>query len=262
MCIISGEVREVSGTNILVAYAQPDGAVKKQFTAYCNTAAMADNLGVMVLPVPKAAGFTPVNLEPVKNLFHLLKAACPVDPVSRSSYSTNTFGAGEELKVLQVGSYKTSYVPSHADFPRLSSAHFPLDPSVLRFLKDSYDDGLFGFAVFRLDRNQTYHPFGYLHATLPDSTLFIPTVHLHMHRQGEVLTNEVDWDHRIWCMNAAIGNLAQEVRNTNTVDPNHIQLVPFDKLPQLLSCRTLSAYRIDRSYRANHDLIATPTVGV
>lgn len=259
MCIISGEVEKVSGTNILVAYANPDGAVKKQFTAYCNTAAMADNLGVMVLPVPKAAGFTPVNLEPAKNLFRQLRAACPVDPLSRSSYSTNTFGADRGLEVMQVGSYKTSYVPSHADFARLSAAHFPLEPSVLRFLKDSYDDGLFGFAVFRLDRNQTYHPFGYLHATLPDGTLFIPTVHLHRHRQGDLLTNEVDWDHRIWCLNAAIGNLAQEVRSTSTEDPTDIQLLPLDKLPPLLPCRMLTGYRIDQSYRANHDLTAAPT---
>ena len=266
MCIISGEVRKVSGTNIFVGKTQ-DG--KRQFTVYSNTVSMQEQRGTMILPFPRGPCEL-VDLTDYKTLFHDLAAVCPVEPVVRAAYSvmSNCFKSDARLEVKQVGSYKASLMPSLRDVPRLDTNVFPVKANVVAFLQQNYPDHLFSFVVCRLDAEATYHPFGYIHPVLLPSTrdgksrLFVPTLHYHEHerhtapmeRHTAESTAAADWDHSIWCLNSAIANLVKQVRANTQSD--HAHRIQWHKLPALERCHTVTGYRIRADYAANHDLAA------
>lgn len=250
MCIISGDVETVEGTNIFVAPATKN----RQFTVYANTVAMRDDRGVMVLPFPRGQ-CDMIDLTDYPTLFEDLKEVCPVDPMSLGlkSYFSSTNGMRDALEVKQVGSYKASIVPSSVDFGRLRQDLFPIKREVIDFLTKYYPQDMFSFMVCRLDQNKTYHPFGYLHQRAPEGALFIPTLHYHDHHGR----HSVDWDHRIFCLNTTILNLENPTRVKTQNHARTIEeTVQFNKLPrELEKCSSVTGYRID-DYHLNHDLIA------
>ncbi len=171
----------------------------RQFLAYSMTVNMAKPLA-MVLPVPvkkgsdeKAVRF--INLESYQNLFSDLDAGFPKPPTLQSdSFIPEPASRTKsiKLKVVQVGNFEASFVPTDKDFNRLD-ARFKLPPELFAKMPDYKH---FGFAVFKLKPGaQTVHPMAFDFPTARDAELFFPTVHIH---DGKVHAR-AKFDHVLYC---------------------------------------------------------------
>lgn len=258
MCIISGNVNNVAKTNIFVAPLE-DG--QRQLTVYSNVVDLSEDQGVMVLPFPYTPG------RPTRNNPH---AGSQVEFVDLSAYA-NLFddlksvtldlaptalgksrGMPKSLAIVDVGSYKASFVSSMDDFKHLDSSQFPVKPEVLAFMRDEYPADATAFVVCRLQQSKAYHPFGYIHR-ITDQKMFIPTMHYHFDAASAM--EESDWDHSIYVWNGMIDRFES---NCSKVFVNHdleqvLQEVNLSKLPKLAKFQSVAGYRIT-DYQANHDL--------
>ena len=210
MCLISGLVKDVSNTKILVAplvdedasnsnnndndnnnNKSTNGGVKRQLTVYCNKVSVQDKHAVMVLPFPEGK-FEPFDLTNYATLFKDMNKACwgasrAMATNSAKKYLNDNYE--NKLEVFQNGSYATSVVPHLTDFSRLEDKVFEVEPELLEFMKQQYPTG-YSFVVCKLEGSKEYHPFGYIHDTLPGGYMFIPTMHYHTHETIEI--NEHD----------------------------------------------------------------------
>jgi hypothetical protein len=122
--------------------------------------------------------------------------------VAAKSREADPFGAapaaaGYSLKVVSVGAYDASFVPTIADFSRLD-ARFRLPEGVWAKLPGYAD---FGFAVFKLKPgNAQVHPMAFSFPTALADTVFFPTLHIH---DGEVHAKE-RFDHTLYLQGASV----------------------------------------------------------
>jgi len=227
MCCFTGHVESVSDTSIFARFAAKD----EQFLVYSMKMKASQELA-MVLPIPVPRGTKEdavkfINLEGYPGFFKDMRKGFPTPPDNRDSKAAGRGFSGAkpepQLKVVQVGKFEASFVPTIADFSRLDK----------RFrLPDGTWDAIpkyraYGFAVFKLrpgakpspesdsnenqkesgfgagafgDRTpeQTFHPMAFRFPT--DSTrLFFPTVHIH---DGKVHDVE-HFDHSLYCQMTA-----------------------------------------------------------
>lgn len=202
MCCFTGKVEEVKNTRIFARL----GEHGNQVIIYQMSANVPKDLA-MVLPVPVKAGAG----EDAVRFFDFSKYATVFDdlwelfpiPPSRGG---DPFGAapaatGYSLKVVSVGAYDASFVPSIADFGRLD-ARFRLPDEVWTKLP-GYED--FGFAVFKLKPgNAQVHPMAFSFPTALSGTVFFPTLHIH---DGKVHAKET-FDHTLY-LQASAANLTR-----------------------------------------------------
>lgn len=203
MCCFSGPVKSVSDTNIFARLGGA-GETERQFLVYSMTVDMANPLA-MVLPLPVKNGSTEtsvhfINLEKYRDFFIHLDAGFP-RPVSHSdglSPPPAAAPATEILRVVQVGNFEASFVPTVRDFNRLDG-RFQL-PAQLFDTMPEYKR--FGFAVFKLKPGaQTVHPMAFDFPTALEGKLFFPTVHIH---DGKVHAR-ADFDHILYCQPGGVG---------------------------------------------------------
>lgn len=261
MCIIAGEVRQVSNTNILVAPMKTKNAQggDRQLTVYCNSVT-TKNRGAMILPFParqvlgdETAGCEFFDLSNYTHLFHDLKDLCW--PAYFTSQSSMTFSnsATPQLKVYDVGSYKASIVPHVRDFQRLNQL-YRISPALIHFMQNQYPQH-FSFVVCQLDVNKTYHPFGYIHDMLPNNQMFIPTMHWHQHESLDT-ASRVDWDHQIFIMNGVLTSTPEQFQLGGNRKPNIESYVNLRQLPADIQFpKTIQSIQVHH-YRGNHDLAA------
>ena len=96
------------------------------------------------------------------------------------------------LKVVHVGSFEASFVPTMKDFSRLDE-RFRISDTAWKKLP-GYKD--FGFAVFKLKSGESkIHPMAFSFPRRDMKTLFFPTVHIH---DGEV-HSKAEFDHALYC---------------------------------------------------------------
>jgi hypothetical protein len=199
MCCFSGPVKTVSDTNIFARMGE-DGW---QFLVYSMTVDMAKPLA-MVLPLPVKKGSDEqavrfINLEKYENFFVDLDSGFPRPP-SKSAVAFGmeaaTASAAAPLRVVQVGNFEASFVPTVKDFNRLD-ARFQL-PAELFAKMPEYAH--YGFAVFKLKPGeQTVHPMAFDFPTADEDSLFFPTVHIH---DGKVHAR-AKFDHVLYCQPGA-----------------------------------------------------------
>lgn len=196
MCCFSRPVKSVSDTKIFARF----GAKGRQFLVYSMKLDAAEPLA-MVLPIPVAEGAKEtdlrfINLEKYPAFFEDMEAGFPVlIPLLNSVQSDYASAPAPALKVVQVGSFEASFVPTAKDFSRLDE-RFRLPPQSFDKLK-GYSK--FGFAVFKLKAgNQKVHPMAFEY---PSSSprLFFPTVHIH---DGKV-HDRARFDHDLYCQPTA-----------------------------------------------------------
>src|SRR5262245_57485622 len=145
MCCFSRAVRSVSNTNIFAR----SGLGRQQYLVYSMTLDAKEDLA-MVLPLPTAPNTGEeavqfIDLHDYADFFKDLRAGFPepqelrLTPVPRAL-------APAALKVVSVGNFEASFVPTLADFDRL-------DPR-FRLPKGVWDKlpqyRAYGFAVFKL----------------------------------------------------------------------------------------------------------------
>lgn len=195
MCCFSRPVISVCATNI---FARPD-ASGRQFLVYSMTVNAAQELA-MVLPLPVKIGtdeqdVTFIDLSGYPDFFVDLDKGFP-PPVDTSwhfgcSIPAST-AAAPRLKVLQVGNFEASFVPTMKDFARLDE-RFRISDAAWNKLP-SYQD--YGFAVFKLKPGEAkVHPMALSFPRRNPKTLFFPTVHIH---DGEVHA-KAEFDHALYC---------------------------------------------------------------
>ena len=274
MCIIQGLVKEVSKTKIMVAPL----AHHRQLTVYANKVSMGNTqYRAMILPFPCSKGeFFDLSVYP--ELFDDLNMMCWPQVKSNSySYSDGAQAScNNSLAVVQVGSYHASIVPTLSDFSRINTQVFSLDTKVKDFLQTYYPTG-YSFMVCQLDENKEYHPFGYIHDTLPSGQLFIPTMHYHQHQkniqtdkpfltpkdndnlpltpENDLNFNSVDWDHEIYLWNRPLQITPGEFYSNKV--KVRIDMIKIFLLPSELEAEDqVYAYRVKPNYHQNHDLLS------
>ncbi|MBE2282806.1 MAG: hypothetical protein IAE77_05030 [Prosthecobacter sp.] len=204
MCCFTGKVEEVKNTRIFARL----GEHGNQVIIY-QMSLKADADLAMVLPIPVKEGTAEdavkfFDFSKYENVFSDLWEMFP-PPVSRGG-PADPFGAAPadapySLKVVSVGAYDASFVPTIADFSRLD-ARFRLPEGVWAKLPGYAD---FGFAVFKLKPgNAQVHPMAFSFPSALSGTVFFPTLHIH---DGEVHAKE-HFDHTLY-LQAPAANLSR-----------------------------------------------------
>jgi hypothetical protein len=192
MCCFSRNVRFVADTNI---FARPSKG-GRQFLVYSMKLGSAEDLA-MILPIPTptdadedAVKF--INLEKYPEFFTELLAGFPVR-LTRG----DTLGGGAKpenasaLKVVEVGSFIASFVPSLKDFGRLDE-QFRLPAKVWDKLPQYKN---WGFAVFKLKKGEKkVHPMAFEFPRANNRKLFFPTVHIH----DRTVPEKAKFDHMLF----------------------------------------------------------------
>jgi hypothetical protein len=203
MCCFSRPVEKVADTSIF-ARSSKEG---RQFIVYSMMLSAKEDLA-MILPIPvprksKEDAVRFINLEKYPEFFADLRAGFPEDPLPAAAGRGRSLGlpkSAPKLKVVEVGSYEASFVPSVADFSRLDE-RFRLPATVWDKLP-AYKD--FGFAVFKLKKGHTkVHPMAFEFPRANSDHLFVPTVHIH---DGKVHA-KARFDHALYCQIGENDNL-------------------------------------------------------
>lgn len=193
MCCFSGPVEDVSNTKIFARFVKD----REQAVVYQMHYKAKDPLA-MILPIPCASmdedAVRFINLKEYEKFFDDLNAGFPPPPtrVPPALGGVGGIAPKAELKVVEVGSFVASFVPSIADFDRLDKR--------FRLPKQTWDKlpmyKEFGFAVFQLKPEaETVHPMAFTFPTVKaNSPLFFPTVHIH---DGGVHA-KADFDHVLY----------------------------------------------------------------
>jgi hypothetical protein len=198
MCCFSQPVDYVAGTNIFARPAK-SGA---QYLVYSMTLKAGSDLA-MILPIPtpkapKEDAVEFVNLEKYPEFFDDMRAGFPMPASlggSRSKDAPRPEPAAPKLKVVEVGSFVASFVPTVKDFSRLDE-QFRLPAGTWDRLPQYKD---YGFAVFKLKKGEhKIHPMAFTFPRADPRRLFFPTVHIH---DGKV-HDRAHFDHALYCQGA------------------------------------------------------------
>ena len=204
MCCFSRPVDYVRATQIFARPAKGGG----QYVVYSMNFKAADDLA-MILPVPtpkasKEDAVTFINLEKYPDFFDDLRSGFPEPPAGRAKNGPPPpLAAAPKLKVVEVGSFVASFVPTVKDFARLDE-QFRLPDGTWDQLPQYKD---YGFAVFKLKKGeQKVHPMAFEFPRADGRKLFFPTVHIH---DGKV-HDRAGFDHVLYCQGADTGMRWQE----------------------------------------------------
>jgi hypothetical protein len=212
MCIFTQPVISVNNTQI---FARLTGR-GTQFLAYQMHYESRDE-NAMILPVPVRAPVTEssmrfIDLEAYPELFRDLDRGFPFR-LSASLGCGMILSAPKSARTLvvqEVGNYIASFIPTLADFDRLSE-QFRLPAATWNRLP-RYKD--FGFAVFQLAAgNLKPHPMAFEFESA-GSSLFFPTLHIH---DGEIHDSEV-FEHVLYMQHAGFDGQVFAYRNSDLCD--------------------------------------------
>ena len=201
MCCFSKAVESVSRTNI---FARPSKQ-ERQYLVYSMNLSAKEDLA-MILPIPtplnsaeEAVKF--INLKKYDNFFDDLAKGFPEPPEEKARFpAVDAKPAGEKLKVVEVGNFEASFVPSVADFKRLDE-RFRLPDGVWEKLPGYKKSG---FAVFKLKSGEKkIHPMAFEFPRADAGKIFFPTVHIH---DGKV-REQAGFDHTLYLQPATTDTL-------------------------------------------------------
>jgi hypothetical protein len=176
MCCFTGKVEAVKNTRIF-ARVGPNG---NQVIIY-SMALKSSRDVAMVLPVPVKPGSGEnamqfIDLSGYPSLFDdLFEGYAGMNPFGESNSGARAVYK-EPLKVISVGAFDASYVPTIQDFSRLD-VQFRLPDGAWSQLP-AYEK--FGFAVFKLKAGSALiHPMAFSFPTATPKEVFYPTMHIH-----------------------------------------------------------------------------------
>lgn len=242
MCIIQGEIKNVSKTKILATKVKKSlttSGKPLQLIVYSNTVELSNNGNpvAMVLPFPNYPNSKNDRRNFIKiletkpkdsKLFDYLDERFKEHTFGSSSYDgllKNSSGRGT-LKVSRSGSYRYSIVNELSDFNKLNNNVFKLDPDVEKILSTYYQN--FGFIVCIIDTSADYSPFAYISERMPNGKIFIPTRHHHQHQNHyyDFNSNGIlkdtenkleNWDHSVYILGTSYhnGKIPTEQINVN-----------------------------------------------
>ena len=250
MCIIN-EPAEVHETEILVS---PHSNGTDQLTVYANNVQTESNNNMMLLPVPYPNTVEFINLENYQSIFKDLEKS-----FDKNYGSFGRKSKSRSLGVVDVGSYKATLVPTHADLDRIDPDVFGVVQNKIKvILKENYQDlpSSFGYIICKLNSGTVvkYHPFAYKHKMVVNKegkkVLFIPTRHEHGDKKTLIEDiPEADWDHAIYSLNTSMqaGNRTQYHRSVE-LKMNKVPKFDFGNI------HTINK-KVIKGVHANNDLI-------
>lgn len=254
MCIVDGQVENISKTNIFIGNLDQD----HQFTVYSNNINVQNvpitgrrPVGIlptrnvaMILPFPKGnssdGDIKIYDMSECDNIFNTLKECFPYKDV----FSNDSYGFGN-IPIFKSGSYDVSIVSNLDNFDNLQFNKFNISNGVKHLLKRDYSND-FGFIVCVIRNGAKFHPIAYSHKIKSDNNLFIPTKHYHNGSE-----NNADWDHEIYVMGCNIDYVHQKgikVRKSNISDK--LENLPF----KLIHNPNLTNISINYDYIHNNDI--------
>lgn len=212
MCCFSQPINDVSETNI---FAKMDIAGIETVVYGMTLDTPAEVAMILPIPVKRDTGEDAVqfiDLSGYPTFFKDLDKGFPKPPplpnrggpVGKAPMAPPP---PEELKVQKVGSFDASYVPTVADFSRLSK-QFRLPPGTWEALPQYSNHG---FAVFKLRKGRLeVHPMAFSFPSATPRTLFFPTVHIH----DGLVHEEAEFDHALYCQRGtSIKSMSQWVES-------------------------------------------------
>ena len=213
MCCFAKPVLSVTSTNIF-ARLLDDGS---QYLAY-QMKYRSKEPNAMILPLPVALPSSEddlefVSLEEYPDFFKHMNAGFPSLPaVEGYGADLMTFRANKKLKVVEVGNFIASFVPTVADFKRLDK-QFTI-PKATWDLIPAYAE--YGFAVFQLKELEGKpHPMAFKFKSRLENKIFFPTIHIH---DGEV-HDEEEFDHTLYLQSASFDAAVGDYQNRDVVNP-------------------------------------------
>ena len=205
MCCFSRHVVSVSQTNI---FARPSKKERQYIVYSMNLSAKEDLAMILPIPTPPKSDEDSVkfiSLKEYENFFADLEKGFPVPeiPPPKVERSSIAPAGAKPLKVVEVGSFEASFVPSIDDFSRLDE-RFRLPAGVWDKLP-AYKKS--GFAVFKLKSGEKkIHPMAFEFPRANAEKIFLPTVHIH---DGEV-HERAGFDHVLYLQPATTDTLLPE----------------------------------------------------
>jgi hypothetical protein len=207
MCCFSQPIDYVAATKIFARPAKGGG----QYLVYSMTLKAGTDLA-MILPIPtpkasKEEAVEFINLEKYSDFFDDMHKGFPVPlPAGRATKddAPRPKAAPEpKLKVVEVGSFVASFVPTVKDFARLDD-QFKLPEGTWNKLPQYKD---YGFAVFKLKKGEhRVHPMAFQFPRAEERKLFFPTVHIH---DGKV-HDRAGFDHDLFSQGGDSGGRWEE----------------------------------------------------
>jgi hypothetical protein len=193
MCIITDEIKEVTNTEILVAFNKNQ---KEQLTIYSNKTVnlMPDNYMILPVPIDISDKIRFIDLTGIDIFSKLEKLFKP--STRYVSYSSNSIKKGVEYH--DIGSYDVFVCKNLQDIVN----NFNINSHIIALLFKYYTNQ-FAFLLCKLKKGEKYkyHPLAYVHK-INNQKLFIPTRHLHIHKQGDQYEKKYEhWDHHIYIYN-------------------------------------------------------------
>jgi hypothetical protein len=200
MCCFS-KAAAVSNTNIF-ARAGKDG---RQFLVYAMTVKAAEELAMILpIPTPKASKEDAVKflaLDKYEDFFADMRKGWP-EPKAARGGPEPAAKSDAKLKVVEVGSFIASFVPTQKDFDRVDD-QFKLPADVWAKLPQYKE---WGFAVFQLKKGEkAVHPMAFDFPRESAKKLFFPTVHIH---DGKV-EEKAGFDHTLYMQASAGENILE-----------------------------------------------------
>ena len=246
MCCFSRPVKSVTDTNI---FARDSGAVMQVLVYQMKFAADEDL--AMILPIPvrqpsleKHVRF--FNLEKYPNFFDNMESGFP-QPKSEGTFGGGSTPRRRKLKVIDVGVFEASFVPTVGEFSALDE-RFRLPTNTWEKLP-TYKT--YGFVVFKLKKDHgKAHPMAFEFPRADPSKLYFPTVHIH---DGEI-HDKAEFDHTLY----AQFNTGHRINATNWME----SIQPAGMFMNLTKCAALvdkNAHVYKRSVmgmQKNEDIVA------
>lgn len=178
MCMFSRRVEKVANTSIFARASKEE----RQFLVYSMMLSAKDEVAMILpLPTPKNTdedGVKFISLKEYPEFFKDMVKGFPVKASLGGRGKGAPKGRPEEpkLKVVEVGSFEASFVPTIRDFARLDE-RFRLPAGTWDELP-KYKE--YGFAVFKLKSGEKQiHPMALEFPRRNKRELFFPTVHVH-----------------------------------------------------------------------------------
>jgi hypothetical protein len=210
MCIIN-EPAEVHNTKIFVA---PNNNHTQQLTVYSNEVRTSSTNNMMLLPVPYPDTINLVDFSDYISIFNDLNLTFKMESFG-TSYS---LPEKNYLKIVDIGNYKATIIPTHEDLLRINPSVFGTVNEHIRNILFFHYQNLpipFGYIICKLKSGTQikYHPFAYTH-NLPKNhlntpSLFVPTRHEHGHGNSD----HADWDHCIFSLNTTPNSGNREIED-------------------------------------------------
>lgn len=214
MCCFSMAVESVSQTQIFARLSGPETQVLAYRMKYSSS-----NAGAMILPLPTPPNSPEdsvrfISLEKYKHFFSKLNRGFPRLRLTVDSKAGALPASAEalKLKVVQVGDFIASFVPTMDDFDRLDP-QFVIPKSNWDKIPEYAD---YGFAVFQLTKGEgKTHPMALEFPTRMPEKVFFPTVHIH---DGEVHREE-QFDHTLYAQNPELDSRVGSYQGPDAKDP-------------------------------------------